>query len=181
MSIATGPQRYVRRYGLAVLLAAAVPLLLVLSSCSSGDDGPGAASASPGAGETTPAAEFTQKDDGAGGVTVEVTLMTADEARSEGLEVAPADPANELVFRVKLDTHSVDLSGYDLTATSVLRDSQGGESAPLRWEAGDESQHHREGFLIFERPPTAGARQLVILGLAGVPERVFRWETVPRG
>ena len=88
------------------------------------------------------------------------------------------DLSKELVFLVKMDTHSVDLSEYDLTAISVLRDSEGRESSPEAWESSEESEHHREGLLIFQRPSLTDGLELSIRGLAEVPQRTFRWEAL---
>ena len=89
-----------------------------------------------------------------------------------------------LVVRVVMDTHSVDLDGYDLSKMAVVRGGQGVEVAPLSWEA-PPGGHHRDGILTF--PSTDGTGRpvldsdaqvavLVIRGVAGVPERVLSWE-----
>jgi len=134
----------------------------------------------PGAGVTPQAVELTQKDDGAGGVTVEVTWVTADQLQSGDMERARGrDLSKELLFLVTMDTHSGDLAQYDLKAVSVLRDSEGREFVPQAWEGWEEGGHHRQGLLVFQRPPTTGGVQLTILGVAGTPQRVFRWDAVP--
>ena len=173
-------RRHAREYGVVVILAAAViPLVAVLATRSSDGDGK-TESSLPGAAETPQAVELTQKDDGAGGVTVEVTWVTPEELQSKDMERARGrDLSKELVFLVKMDTHSGDLSQYDLAAITLLRDGEGREFAPQAWEGWDESGHHREGLLIFQRPPTTGGVQLTILGLAGTSQRIFRWEAVP--
>lgn len=86
------------------------------------------------------------------------------------------------VFKVVLDTHAVDLDGYDLTQTALLRTDDGREVRPLGWDA-PKGGHHREGILSF--PPAApdgkpvitqGRRiELLIRDVAGVPERKFQW------
>ena len=87
------------------------------------------------------------------------------------------------VFRVVMDTHAVDLDGYDLRQLAVLRVADGREVRPSGWDA-PKGGHHREGALTF--PPTladgsptlgpsAGTMELVIRDVAGVPERTFRW------
>jgi len=174
-------RRRARQYGVLVVLAAAlVPLVAVLASCSLTGSDSDIESTLPGAGETPEAVELTQKDGGAGGVTVEVTWVTADQLQSGDMERARGrDLSKDLVFRVSMDTHSVELAQYDLTAISLLRDSEGREFAPQAWEGWEESGHHREGLLIFQRPPTTGGVELIILGLAGTAQRTFRWESVP--
>lgn len=179
MKIPPHIRRHAREYGVLVVLAAAiVPLVVVLASRSSDGDG-GDKAALPGAGGTQ-AVELTQKDDGAGGVTVEVTWVTAVDLESDDFERARGrDLSKELLFLVTMDTHSGDLAQYDLKAVSVLRDSEGREFVPQAWEGWEEGGHHRQGLLVFQRPPTTGGVQLTILGVAGTPQRVFRWDAVP--
>jgi hypothetical protein len=91
-------------------------------------------------------------------------------------------PSAGPVFTVVMDTHAVDLDGYDLKQLAALRIDGGREVQPAGWDA-PKGGHHREGTLAF--PATANGRpliapgtrtvELVIRGVAGVPERVFRW------
>ena len=75
-------------------------------------------------------------------------------------------------FEVTLDTHSIDLDGYDLAELASLR-TDDGELQPERWNA-PEGGHHRSGTLLF--PPTESrALELVIRAVGDVPERTFRW------
>jgi hypothetical protein len=93
----------------------------------------------------------------------------------QGLSAGP-------VFAVALDTHAVNLDGYDLKQLAMLRIDGGREVRPASWDA-PEGGHHRQGTLTF--PPTAAGRpligsdtrtiELVIRDVAGVPERIFRW------
>lgn len=79
-------------------------------------------------------------------------------------------------FDVAMNTHSVDLSD-DLTRTAFLRDDAGKEYQPAGWDGPAGGGHHRSGTLKF--PALAGKPkyvELVIKGLAKVPERVFRWD-----
>ena len=103
-----------------------------------------------------------------GGVTVKVSR----------LEIADA-----VAFKVVLDTHSVNLDGYDLGQLAVLRTPSGEEIAPLAWEA-PAGGHHREGTLSFPAvaadgspllQPDGGPLLLVIRDVAGVAERTFSW------
>jgi hypothetical protein len=107
--------------------------------------------------------ERTQTNEG-GQVTVEATW--------EG-------PAAGAVFDVKLDTHSIDLDGLDLS-DSVLTNDQGDSLVEAAWEA-PKGGHHREGRLAFGGDTATfltGARwiELTIDGVGAVPERVLRWE-----
>jgi hypothetical protein len=91
-------------------------------------------------------------------------------------------PAAGPVFDVVLDTHAVDLDGYDLTRLATLRTDDGREAAPASWEA-PAGGHHRSGKLVFPaatpdgKALLTGARgvELLIRDVAGVPERSFRW------
>lgn len=123
-----------------------------------------AAPASPAGASTT---GETQTNDG-GQVTVKVTWP---------------GPAAGPVFDVVLDTHAVDLDGYDLTKLAVLRTGDGREVAPSGWDA-PKGGHHRQGALAFPSVgtdgkallgPTTGSIELVVRDVAGVPERSFRW------
>jgi hypothetical protein len=97
-----------------------------------------------------------------GGVTVAVTLLGE---RSD----APA-------FQVVLDTHSVNLDAYRLEEIVRLRNGQGSEVAPAAVEGAKGSGHHREATVRFTWPqPRPNAVELVVKGVAGVPERVFQW------
>jgi hypothetical protein len=137
-----------------------VVLALLLGACA------GATPTARPSDASDPAGERTRVVDG-GQVTVRVTW--------DG-------PAAGPVFDVVLDTHAVDLDGYDLTRLATLRTDDGREIAPASWEA-PKGGHHRSGRLVF--PATSpdgtallsGARgvELLIRDVAGVPERSFRW------
>jgi hypothetical protein len=97
-----------------------------------------------------------------GGVTVAVTFL---KERSD----APS-------FRVVLDTHSVNLDGYRFEEIARLRDGKGGELAPTAVEGAEGSGHHREATVRFAWPdPKPKIVEMVVKGVAGVPEREFRW------
>jgi hypothetical protein len=98
------------------------------------------------------------------------------------VRVSWAGPSAGPVFDVTLDTHAVDLDGYDLTGLATLRLGDGRQVAPTSWEA-PRGGHHRIGKLAF--PATTpdgkavlagpGPVELVIRDVAGVPERAFEW------
>ncbi len=97
-----------------------------------------------------------------GGVTVEVTW----------LKEVPEAPA----FRVVLDTHSVNLDEYSFEEIVRLRDGRGGEQAPAAVEGAEGGAHHRQATVRFAWPdPKPSEIELVVKGVAGVPERAFRW------
>jgi len=87
------------------------------------------------------------------------------------------------VFSVEMDTHAVDLDGYDLRQLAVLRLDQGQEIASSSWNA-LAGGHHRTGTLGFpathpDGTPVIGPKtqriELVIRNVSGVPERIFQW------
>jgi hypothetical protein len=97
-----------------------------------------------------------------GGVTVKVTYLNPKET----------DNAR---FEVVLDTHSVNLDGYDLRAISFLRDDTGKIYQPTGVE-NKGSSHHREITVIFPKPSEVKKLELVIQDIAGVKQRSFRWD-----
>jgi hypothetical protein len=97
-----------------------------------------------------------------GGVTVAVTFL------KEGSD-GPA-------FRVVLDTHSVNLDGYRFEEVVRLRDGTGGELAPTAVENPQGGGHHRSATVRFAWPePRPKSLELIVKGVAGVPERLFQW------
>lgn len=113
------------------------------------------------------AANLTRTSEG-GQVTLKVTW--------QGFEANP-------VFTVAMDTHSVNLDGYDLSRMVVLIPPSGQEIKAVSWEA-PTGGHHRMGTLRFpatttgNQPvliPGTGSFQLVIRGVGELPERVLSW------
>ncbi len=93
------------------------------------------------------------------------------------VDVTPTvlDAGKPLAFDIAMNTHSVDL-GDDLTKIAILRDDAGKEYKPTAWDGPDGGGHHRSGTLQFPALSTKPRYvELVIKGLAQVPERVFRW------
>ena len=139
---------------------------VVLSGCGSAESG-GDAGNSAEQDVARPSAA-TQISEG-GEVTVAVTW--------EGRSAGP-------VFDVAMDTHSVDLDGYDLRQLAVLRTDGGEEARPSGWNA-PKGGHHREGTLSFPEKypngspvmgPDTHEIELIIHDVAGVPERRFEWK-----
>ena len=109
------------------------------------------------------AASHTTRTDSGGGVTVKATLL---DSKTSG----------EVRFQVVLDTHSVNLDGYDLKSLSVLRDEAGNTYPPTAVE-NKGSGHHRQSTVVFSKvAPSTKRVELVIKNVAGVKERLFRWE-----
>lgn len=108
-------------------------------------------------------AAFETQSSAGGSVTVDVkptTLMVGE----------------PVVFDVAMNTHSVDLSD-DMTKISTLRDDAGREYKPTAWDGPGGGGHHREGSIKFAALTSKPKYiELVIKGLAQVPERVFKWD-----
>ena len=130
-----------------------------------------------GAGPSPAAAKA--RDSGAGGVTVEASLASAEFLAAKG------QPADKWGFLVSLDTHSVDLTGIDLVSRVSLRDGNGRVLKPVAWRPLSEDSHHRSGLLLFQAEAagtpslteeTLKNMQLVFSDVAGVRERVLVWK-----
>lgn len=151
-----GGEEVLHRSGIGLALLTGILLVsgLLAASCSRSDDSK--QSASPGG----------KRSSEAGGVTVELSW--------DG-------PDSGLAFQVAMDTHEVELDGFDLMRLAVLRTDAGVEVAPTGWDA-PKGGHHREGKLSF--PATVDGRALlgetvrgmtIILRDVASPERSFVW------
>ena len=99
---------------------------------------------------------------GGGGVTVTATLLNKS--------------GDDATFQVALDTHSVNLDVYKFEEIVRLRDDQGRETPPRLVENVQGGGHHRRATVRFTRPePKLKKLELVVNGVAGVPERLFQW------
>ena len=87
------------------------------------------------------------------------------------------------VFSVEMDTHAVNLDGYDLRQLAVLRIGQGQEMRPTGWNA-PSGGHHRSGTLSFPSATVSGSPviapnthiiKLSIRNVGGIAERTFLW------
>jgi hypothetical protein len=116
----------------------------------------------------TASAGATQTNEG-GKVTIAATWQGSD---------------TETVFKVAMNTHAVDLDGYDLKQLAVLRIDGKAEIRPISWEA-PKGGHHRSGTLTFPAVDADGRAlitsstrtiELVIRDVAGVSERIFTWQ-----
>jgi hypothetical protein len=116
---------------------------------------------------TSQSAAMMQTNEG-GQITVKVTW--------QGRNAGP-------VFSVEMDTHVVNLDGYDLRQLASLRTDQGQEIQPASWN-GPWGGHHRSGTLTFPATlgngtpligPNTRSITLVIRNVGDVPERTFTW------
>ncbi len=110
-----------------------------------------------------------------GAVTVEVVYMNPIEKDQKG----------KLVFKIEMNTHSVDLNAYEIEKNSFLKNDKGEETKAIAWEQPSGDGHHRSGLLVFsdtdDSETSVVTREtrfiiLTIKDLAGVEERVFRWD-----
>ncbi len=112
---------------------------------------------------------LTQRDAGEGAVEIEVTLVAPGSP-----EAAKYGAQTQTVFLVAMNTHSVDLSGYDLLKVSELA-AAGRTFPPVRWVSTSDSSHHRSGALVFAKVGRGVALELRIKTIAGILVRTFRW------
>jgi len=169
---------------MAILFLAAAGVLAA-AACSGDDEDGSAVRPSPpaatGTAQTGGEVELTQSDS-QGGVEIDVTWVTPEtlgDLDSEGARAYGLD--DYVLLEVKFTTHSGDLSRLDMTALSAIRVG-GQEYAARAWESISDDSHHREGVLVFGRKASdgvslgAGTVELVMKGIADVPERIFRWQ-----
>ena len=80
----------------------------------------------------------------------------------------------QTVFLVSMNTHSVNLAGYNLVEISELV-AAGQTLKPTRWAGTSDDSHHRAGVLTFPKVDRTAGLELRIKTIAGVPVRIFRW------
>lgn len=82
---------------------------------------------------------------------------------------------DEVIFDIKLDTHTVNLDTFNFSEGVILRDDMGKTYKPTSVEPTG-SGHHRSGVLRFINPGKVKFIELVVKDLAGVEETVFKWQ-----
>jgi len=118
----------------------------------------------PQAASAGPSGELTRQLAG-NGITVTATLLK-EQPESTAIKVA-------------LDTYFFNLVRYDVEELAILRD-ENGRTYPLIAveQASSLKPRYREAVLRFEKVDSrAKTIELVVKGVAGVKERVFRWST----
>ena len=133
-----------------------------------------------------PTKSLTKSDNGQGGVGLEVTWATKEyfATRGQAAKAGAYDLDKDLVFLVTFETHSGDVTNYDLLKLAKLRDDAGNTRQPKVWDPISNDAHHRSGMLIFPRSSDKGVMpgdsakylELSIGDIAGASERLFRWE-----
>ncbi len=106
------------------------------------------------------------REDNQGAVEVRGAYLKTGEAADHGVS-----------FQLALNTHSVDLSAYDLKQLSFL---QFDESKPIpaqSWEPNGMG-HHVRGVVSFNQAVPKGTKKisLLIKGVDNIKERVFEWD-----
>ena len=153
-----------------VLAISIIMVAVLVAGCSSrfvpqGEEGAYSPSPSSGSSFNEPTNGLVQTNTG-GSVTIDVEWIKAE----DGL----------LIFDVAMNTHSVDLDQYDLGELAVLRDDTSNEYHPVSWDSAP-GGHHRSGTLIFSIPDSVSQGkakyvEIVIRDIAGIDERVLKWE-----
>lgn len=124
--------------------------------------------------DAQPTEESLRKRNRAAAVTMEVVYLNPIKKIEKG----------KLAFEVSMNTHSVDL-GYAMEKISLLRNDTEMEIKAQAWDGDTTGGHHRSGKLIFSDrdgsgnpfiSPATKFIELVIKGIGGEQERVFRWD-----
>ena len=111
-----------------------------------------------------------------GAVTIALSYMDPSQSSEYGDVIA---------FHTTINTHSVDLSQYQLDKLSYLVDSSGNKYTPSGWvESESSGGHHRKGVLVFSRSDDSGVGillndrhfEIIVKDVDGIPERTFRWD-----
>jgi hypothetical protein len=120
---------------------------------------------------------YIQKDAAPGGVQITITYVTPEYVAmtKDRQRMKPYMPDRYALFLIQLDSHSVDVSGYNLVQLGRLT---GGRAtrAPLRWVETAAGTHHRTGLLMFPRISPRLPATMVLTRIAGVPARSYCWK-----
>lgn len=148
-----------------VAVALVVLVVGLVAGCSSGVVAGGQGAGTKTNASASPTASLVQSSEG-GSVTIQLTWLNQQKTA--------------VVFDVSMDTHSVDLDRIDLGKLATLKDDGGTTYQATSWNA-PAGGHHRSGTLTFPTFPLLEQGQtkyfeVVIKDVAGVPERVLRWQ-----
>lgn len=128
-----------------------------------------------------------EKDSSSAGTTIETNhnpvngMVQSDDGGSVTIDIEWIGVENDsLVLNVAMNTHSVDLDGFDLMELAVMRDDEGNLYNPVLWDAGT-GGHHRSGTLSFPVPAsldqgTTDYIEILIREIADIDERVLKWD-----
>lgn len=103
------------------------------------------------------------------------TISTGStEPGSAQVDLTPQDASNgQLKVGFAINTHSVDLSQYDLEKIATL-EYNGKQISPVN--APKLEGHHNSGTLIFNVDQNLNKFKIIIVGIPNVQERVFEWK-----
>ncbi|MCL4440051.1 MAG: hypothetical protein M1609_05545 [Firmicutes bacterium] len=111
-----------------------------------------------------------EKSNDANNVTADVTFLTPQGKASD----------NKLTFRIRLNTHMVPLSSYDIAKSAAVSSPTGIAATGFSWKPESEQSHHRSGLLTVPNNglwgPNTEWLSLELKNLAGMPSREFRWQ-----
>lgn len=84
---------------------------------------------------------------------------------------------NQLVFELVLNTHSVDLSKYNISKASKIVFDCREESQEFIWKASSEDSHHMSGILTWDGQVTVDFKEvsLKLEQIDNIPVRTFSW------
>ncbi|MFT9597403.1 hypothetical protein [Mesobacillus sp.] len=84
---------------------------------------------------------------------------------------------NQLVFELVLNTHSVDLSKYNITKASKIVFDEREESQEFIWKTSSEDSHHMSGVLTWDGLVTVDFKEvsLKLEQIDNIPVRTFSW------
>lgn len=128
--------------------------------------------------------QLTRSDQGGGSVNISATFITPEILKKDpSLPKPKYDPAKEMVFLIAMNTHSVDLLGYNMAEMTVLLDGGENEIKPIgTWQTVSDGGHHRSGYLVFSRRDDldlagqTGSLELLVKDVAQIPQRRLVWE-----
>ncbi|HHW01649.1 MAG TPA: hypothetical protein GXX35_02330 [Thermoanaerobacterales bacterium] len=86
----------------------------------------------------------------------------------------------DLIFYVTLNTHTVDLSSYDIAKIAVLSNESKTVNEGFTWQAISDDGHHRSGILTIKNDGlfnnNTGFLELNLRTIGAVPDRKFKWD-----
>lgn len=105
------------------------------------------------------------KKDSQGAVTVQVSLLPEESNR------------NQLVFQIAMNTHSVDLSQYDLARLADISIGGEAQNQNFEWESLNNDSHHIMGILTWkeELEEIPENLTLIIKDIDQITSRTFSW------